>query len=801
MAIEQMTFIDIKGSEDDLDEVLIRCARCGIFQPESAANLSEYSIGTSVLLRNPYGALHVKIGEIAAQLGITLEQRDPGGCTDSQPSPDSYIEQTHAYLNRLRDEYPQYFEQQKRLSDEIMSYSTALEMLRHVDAPDINFDQLWENRFLKIRFGRLPDVNVPKLEVQDGQPCEIYKLDASMGWTWCMYVTAREFSRDVDRMFHSLGFERLRIPDYVHGTATDAISFIQEGLAQEREQLQATAQDIQAFVDRERDQFLEVYTRVKFLYEAYNLRKYAVVIRDQFHVIGFVLTRDHEDFIDLFQNLPSVVIEGHPAAPDGPIPVPVKLRNNWFVRPFEMFVNMYGSPSYNDIDPSPFVAYTYCLLFGMMFGDLGHGLCVFLLGLFLTHKRGMALGGIMSRIGVTSMVFGFAYGSVFGFEHLLDPVFRMMGFDEKPIHVMDPDTTTLILVAAIAVGVALIIMVILFNIGLGIKHRDISRALLSSNGAAGLVFYTAVLTGAVRMLLTGAEVFTAPYVLCLIVLPLLVMFFREPITHYIQYLSKGQIIQSDEDLKSAAQFKEGGVNIPELFTTKFVTARFGRLPVDSYRKLHFYHDKLFMFYPLKTDHEYIWCIYAVAMVNKQEIDAIFHDLLFERIYIPQDQLETPEMAEAFIKRCVDTGGLPLDMAEATKTEKYGDVPIEQPKTLYRTLFPDGIGSFVAETFFELFEVVLSFISNTMSFLRVGGFILVHAGMMEVVFQLSEMVGSGASPVILIIGNVFVMAMEGLIVGIQALRLEFYEIFSRFFNATGETFTPYRVSYGNPPPAA
>lgn len=784
MAIEKMTFIDIKGGADYLDEVLIRCARSGVFQPENAARLSEYSVGAATLLRNPYGALQIKIGEIASQLGIALTYRDGGGVTDSQPAPESFVEQIHAYLDNLRKEYPGYFERRQKVNDEVVSYTAALEMLRHVEAPDINFDRLWENRFLKIRFGRLPEKNVAKLAVYDDKPYEFYQLDTGMGYTWCLYVTAGEYRDEVDTMFHTLGFERLRIPDYVHGTAIDAVTFIQEGLVEEREQLRESVRQIEAFVERERDRFLEVYTRVKFLHDAYDLRKYAVVIRGQFHVVGFVLKRDSLGFIAQIEGIPSVAVSGEPAAEDGPLPVPVRLRNNWFVRPFEMFVNMYGSPSYIDIDPSPFVAYTYSVLFGMMFGDMGHGLCVLLLGLYLGVKRKMDLGRIMSRIGVVSMCFGFAYGSVFGFEHLLDPVFRAMGFAEKPIRVMSPSTTNTILITAIGIGAAVIVMVILFNIAIGVKHRNLSRAVLSNNGLAGLVFYTSVLFAAVYSLRGLGSVLTVPYVAGLIAAPLLIIFFREPITRYLQYRTKEQMIHSDKDLESSTRFQEGGVNIPELFDTRFVVARFGRLPADSYRKLQFYQNEPFMIYPLKADTDYIWCLYASAEVNKREIDAIFHDLYFERIYIPEEDMESAEKAEAFIKRCVDEGaGLPA-----------GGEPAPQSKSLYRTLFPSGFGGFVTETFFEMFEMVLSFITNTMSFLRVGGFILVHAGMMEVVFKLSEMVGGGASPAIIVVGNVFVMAMEGLIVGIQVLRLEFYEIFSRFFDATGEPFRPFSVTY-------
>ena len=88
------------------------------------------------------------------------------------------------------------------------------------------------------------------------------------------------------------------------------------------------------------------------------------------------------------------------------------------------------------------------------------------------------------------------------------------------------------------------------------------------------------------------------------------------------------------------------------------------------------------------------------------------------------------------------------------------------------MFPDGFGGFFVEAFFELFEIMLSYMTNTMSFLRVGGFILSHAGMMLVVTSLMGMVGN-AELIVMILGNVFVMALEGMIVGIQVLRLTIF----------------------------
>ena len=91
-----------------------------------------------------------------------------------------------------------------------------------------------------------------------------------------------------------------------------------------------------------------------------------------------------------------------------------------------------------------------------------------------------------------------------------------------------------------------------------------------------------------------------------------------------------------------------------------------------------------------------------------------------------------------------------------------------------------------ESFFELFEVVLSFCTNTISFLRIGAFAVIHVGMMMAVSALS---GSGGvkTVIVTVIGNIIVMILEGLIVAIQVLRLEYYEMFSRYFNGNGKEF--------------
>ena len=100
------------------------------------------------------------------------------------------------------------------------------------------------------------------------------------------------------------------------------------------------------------------------------------------------------------------------------------------------------------------------------------------------------------------------------------------------------------------------------------------------------------------------------------------------------------------------------------------------------------------------------------------------------------------------------------------------------------------GMFLVQGFFELFETMLSYFSNTLSYVRIGAFAVSHAAIMEVVLMLSGAESGHANLFGVILGNLIVMLFEGLIVGIQVLRLEYYELFSRFYKGSGRQFKPF-----------
>ena len=95
-----------------------------------------------------------------------------------------------------------------------------------------------------------------------------------------------------------------------------------------------------------------------------------------------------------------------------------------------------------------------------------------------------------------------------------------------------------------------------------------------------------------------------------------------------------------------------------------------------------------------------------------------------------------------------------------------------------------------EALTELLESVLQILVNTLSFVRVGAFALAHAGLSLAVVGLTEAPVSAVGKVIvLILGNVLIVVLEGLVVGIQTTRLVLFEFFVRFLRAEGRPFSP------------
>lgn len=504
---------------------------------------------------------------------------------------------------------------------------------------DFDIPKILTFKFIKFRFGRISVEYFEKFSkyVYENLNTVFYECNNDTNYVWGVYFVPASSAVKVDAIYSSLHFERLIIPNEYEGTPDQAYAVIHAKLDELTSIQKENEQMLQDKLNEKAGDILLAYQTYSNLSKNFEVRKLAACTKEKqqvFYILcGWIAEKDTVQLIHDVQNDPDVYCFIDEIPVGGTAKPPTKLKNPGIFKPFEMFIKMYGMPTYNEIDPTIFVALTYSFLFGMMFGDAGQGFCLLLGGFILYKIKKMNLAAILSCAGFFSTIFGFMYGSIFGFEEVLHPIWT------NPMH----DTMT-VLIAAIAFGVCLNLLAMVLNIVNGIKSRDIEKIFFDTNGVAGLVFYVVVIA-IVVLAMTGH---TLPSMILLAVgigIPLLLMFFKEPLSRLI----------------------------------------------------------------------------------------------------------------------------------AKKKE----------------LIHGGKGMFFLESFFEMFEVLLSFITNTISFVRVGAFALIHAGMMSVVLMLGNAAEANPNFLIIILGNLFVAGLEGLVVGIQVLRLEYYEMFSRFYKGTGKEFKPYK----------
>ena len=177
--------------------------------------------------------------------------------------------------------------------------------------------------------------------------------------------------------------------------------------------------------------------------------------------------------------------------------VPIKNR---LLEPFAKLVKQYGIPQYGEVDPTPLFAITFLFMFGSMFGDVGQGAVIAVLAWIFRAKLGsIYLFGVMA--GLSSVLFGFLYGSIFGYEEILPALWK------SPIH-----HPILMLKIALGYGVLFLVTACLLAIYNRVVIRNYSGALFGNHGVVNLIFYLALVWGGLNLGL-GGEFGTAPVLL------------------------------------------------------------------------------------------------------------------------------------------------------------------------------------------------------------------------------------------------------------------------------------------------
>ncbi len=641
MSVKKVKAINIIGMLSELDEVIKFCGDSEMFHPDDAmlfySNTQDFSPLSD---KNPYAAPLQSLRSIADMAGLKLEFVKLTDFSVSDKGVLKYVDSTVEKLEKL-------INKKLGIKQKIDGCKRKIEQVGHFTGGNLDFTEIMKCKYITPSFGRIPNESYDKLESFADNPFVMFfPCTEDDTHHWGVYFCPNEPSekQNIDRIFSSLYFEKLEVPE-IAGTPEEYLKTLADELSELQDEQDKNKKELDEFWASEKEKCMKYYSRLQELDCYHAIKRYVYKYHGSFIMVGWIPADKEKYFTQHLDGIKSVEYSISDGAEEMKHSPPVMLKNPPFIRLYEFFVKMYGLPSYNELDPTAIVAFTYTLFFGIMFGDMGQGLVVAIVGFLMWKLKKMEIGRILIPCGISGMIFGSIYGSVFGFEHALDPVYKaLFGLDEKPVEVMDSNTINIIIYGSVAIGIVTIVIAMIMNIVSSIKRRDPESAFFGSNGIAGFVFYVSLVAGLVCQMILEIEIMTPAYIICLIVIPLVLMFMREPL---------------------------------------------GRL-AEGKKK---------------------W-----------------------------------------------------------QPEKWGD--------------------YCTQSFFELFEMCLSYVTNTMSFLRIGAYILVHAGMMMVVFTLADMMSGVVGYVIMVVvGNGIVMALEALLVAIQVLRLDYYEIFSRFYIGEGRQFTP------------
>lgn len=348
-----------------------------------------------------------------------------------------------------------------------------------------------------------------------------------------LLVYPQKVEKDVERSINTLGFVDNEIPDDID------IRNIDENYKQTIKELDEVNRQIEEINSSYGDLVENVSYSLDYSEKANRLKSNMAHGEDYFYMSGWVPESELSKFKDLERKYDKTIItsKDHESVNEEP---PTRLRNNKAFRPFEYLVNMYGAPNYDEVDPTPFFAITYMLLYGLMFGDLGQGLVFLAIG-FLVARKNKTFGALIKRIGISASFFGLMYGSFFGREDLI-PALLIKPFD----NVMT------VLIASVAFGVSLMIISYIIGIYNKVHKQDnIEEGIFGKEGLAGLMMMVSFII--IVLNLVNKSPLPMPVGVVILVLSIIMMVFKQPIARKISD-SKRLYDQSKSDYYIESSF-------------------------------------------------------------------------------------------------------------------------------------------------------------------------------------------------------------------------------------------------------
>ncbi|MEA3308013.1 MAG: V-type ATPase 116kDa subunit family protein, partial [Chloroflexota bacterium] len=482
-----MSKVELVVPEADVIRVTETLADSGVFHPVPG---EEITVGEDAT-RNEWVEWAAGFADLERRLLIIMESL--GIVEDAPPTESPHLidlgmarldvhhidEETQVYLRRLR-------EARQHLKD-LQQYVKQLEPIVGLD---VDLDTLRDLQYIFVLPGTMPIDNIERLRTSlEHIPFELVILDRANYLASVLLFGARQDVAILERAARSAYLHPVHIPAEYRGTPAQALKAVRVG------------------VGRTWRHIVEIQDRIGQLQEANvsHLRYLLWRVRASRKMVETIIGYEHLRYTYVVtgwtpaaeiqalkqavrQVTEDVTFEIKDLAQEDVVKIPVVMDNPVALKGFQGLVTNYGYPSYEELDPTVLLALTFPLLFGIMFGDVGQGLLLALLGGVLISRKirslkGLAESGwILLACGLSASFFGFLYGSFFGSEDVLSALWI------EPIKEIND-----ILIATVGIGIGVLSMGMCANMLNAVLNRKWGEFLFGHHGLAGLLFYWSLL--------------------------------------------------------------------------------------------------------------------------------------------------------------------------------------------------------------------------------------------------------------------------------------------------------------------
>ena len=582
------------------------------------------------------------------------------------------VEGDRSAASRLIASYKELQSNLSEAADELTKCTEAYNESMAFSNLQVSYSELEHLSFLSLKIGKIAENNFDDLKDSLAGLAVVIPLGNDK--SHILVASSKKGRFALDTELKNYNFVEMQVPSDFKGIPEDVLEGMKNKKFEAEQKVEELNIEKKNFAETHKELLNSLYKKFALQVQIGQVKQTLESTELVYRITGWITAADVEHYMKSLDELTEgrIAIRDYepyevPSVMSGKEQVPVKLTHGKLLKSFERVIFSYGAPVYGSIDPTPLVALFFTLLFGIMFGDCGQGLMLFLIGLLMALKV-IKLGGwekfarVFMCIGVSSSIMGLLTGEFFGTETLLEPfaewVTGLFGNPHAPILKLMPNGDPKSIYAmfgvfGVAVGIGFIINTcgLLINIINNIMRKKYGEAFFGKNGLAGAVFFWYVIALVLRIVLL--------------------------------------------------------------------------------------HHKIAA---------YDWIIIGLSL-----------------------------FFAAFA------------------------APFERALNHEKPLLENGFGTYVISSIVEIIEVISGYLSNTVSFVRVGAFALSHAVLNFTILTLTNLCGGQttiAGIFVLILGNALIIVLEGMIVAIQVVRLQYYEFFSKFFHETGREFTPFQFKFEN-----